>query len=350
MNKKLTICFAAMASATAATQASLSWTGGGDQISLYQESNWQDDNGNTPAANTINPNTAVTAATGGLIEITSGNGQPSNFGGTFNVGSGNSLTVIGKTLASGGNSPVIGGGGGTSLTLGSGATMSLGNVSNFGTINASSATVDLFNVTGATNVSVNNVTGTIRSLTMGSGTVSFVGTGPSFTNVDFTGVTGNIANMQINSGSLNISGANPTFGNLTLSNSSATVASLSSSASFPSEIYLTNGSSWESTFITNNTTLFVDGTSTMELFGSGDPINSQTNPTSVHLAYGAKLTLSSLAEFTQQGNEIFVNGVSFNSDNSVLSFNGTTATAVPEASSAALIGLAGLALILRRRK
>ena len=81
--------------------AALVWTGNGDGVSLFQEANWLDDNGAVPAAGTIDGNTAVTAATGGQIEISSGTGTPNNFAGNFDLGIGNDLLVGGgKTLQS----------------------------------------------------------------------------------------------------------------------------------------------------------------------------------------------------------------------------------------------------------
>jgi len=94
-------------------------------------------------------------------------------------------------------------------------------------------------------------------------------------------------------------------------------------------------------------TINVDATSSVILQGGGDPLPGST---AINLTPGATLTLASVAEFTEQGGQIFVNGVDYNTDNSILSFSGTTATAVPEPSSSALLGLGGLALILRRRK
>lgn len=70
----------------------------------------------------------------------------------------------------------------------------------------------------------------------------------------------------------------------------------------------------------------VDGTSSLNLLGGGNPISEAQ----IHLAFGAQLTLVSLEEFTEQGDEIFVDGVSYNEDNSVLSFEGSTATALGE--------------------
>lgn len=90
--------------------AALVWTGAGDGVSLYQEANWLDDNGDVPAAGTIDNTGPVTAATGGLIEINSGTGSPNNFSGNFSVGVGNDLAVGGgKTLATATNGINIGG-------------------------------------------------------------------------------------------------------------------------------------------------------------------------------------------------------------------------------------------------
>ena len=114
------------------------------------------------------------------------------------------------------------------------------------------------------------------------------------------------------------------------------------------------GSAMTSTWLTEGMTLNVDGTSAYTLRGAGDPINSQSEKTTINLTPGAQLTLASVAEFTEQGADIMVNGVSFATDNSILTFSGNTATAVgtaiPEPSGIALIGLAGLAMMLRRRK
>ena len=90
--------------------AALVWTGGGDGISLYAENNWQEDDGTVPEANEINSTVAITADTGGQIEITSGSGSPSNFGGNFNIGSGNSILISnGKVLGSSGASGMTSG-------------------------------------------------------------------------------------------------------------------------------------------------------------------------------------------------------------------------------------------------
>lgn len=93
-----------LAAATLTSHAALTWTGAGDGTSLYSEANWLDDNGLVPGADEINAGTAVTAATGGIIQIAGGTGGPANFGGNFDLGVGNDLEVGGgKTLATSGS-------------------------------------------------------------------------------------------------------------------------------------------------------------------------------------------------------------------------------------------------------
>ncbi len=97
---KQILLFSLLAS-TLPVSAALTWTGLGDGISAFQEANWLDDNGNIPAAGTIDPSTAITAATGGLIVINSGIGSPSGYNtGNFNTGTANILIGGGKIFAS----------------------------------------------------------------------------------------------------------------------------------------------------------------------------------------------------------------------------------------------------------
>jgi len=111
-------------------------------------------------------------------------------------------------------------------------------------------------------------------------------------------------------------------------------------------VNVTNGSQLNPFFVVNAVTVNVDASSSASFGGGGTPINIST----VNLAPGSSLTLASLAEFTEQGAKIFVNGVSFSSDPSILNFSGNTGTAIPEPSGLALLGLAGLACCFRRRR
>jgi hypothetical protein len=111
-------------------------------------------------------------------------------------------------------------------------------------------------------------------------------------------------------------------------------------------IELANGSSVTAFFARK--TISVDATSHLILEGAGDPLPGTSTVT---LVPGATLTMASVAEFTEQGSQIYVNGQSYDLDNSILTFSGTTATAVPESSTSAIIlGVVGLALVMRRRK
>lgn len=110
-------------------------------------------------------------------------------------------------------------------------------------------------------------------------------------------------------------------------------------------ISLINGADLRVTYLGANTT--ASSGSSINLLGTGDPL-----PLSVqlNLSPGADLTLSSGAQFTNQANQILVNGVSYASNPAVLSFNSpTNATAVPEPGVALLAFLGCLGLTRRRR-
>jgi hypothetical protein len=93
----------------------------------------------------------------------------------------------------------------------------------------------------------------------------------------------------------------------------------------------------------------VDSTSSLTLRGAGDSINSQIERSIVNLSPNAQLTLSSIEEFVEQGDDIYLNGVSFSQNPSILKFNGTTGTAIPESNSVLLASISAF-LLLRTKK
>jgi hypothetical protein len=97
-----------------------------------------------------------------------------------------------------------------------------------------------------------------------------------------------------------------------------------------SVLNITEGSSMDAMFSAIGLKINVDSTSSLTLRGAGDSINSQIERSIVNLSPNAKLTLSSLDQFAVQGSDIYLNGVSFSQNPSILKFNGTTGTAIPE--------------------
>lgn len=159
-----------------------------------------------------------------------------------------------------------------------------------------------------------------------------------------TETSGAFTNIEIGDGlSVTLDGTTFTFSN------GNGFSGINDAGDATSTLSLINGSFLDAQFATIGITISVDGTSSLNFRGSGDPINSQTEKTTIILAPGAQLTLPTEAEFTEQGADIEVGGISFASDPSILSFNGTTATAVPEPSSMALVLMAALGLVRRRR-
>ncbi|MDA7881910.1 PEP-CTERM sorting domain-containing protein [Akkermansiaceae bacterium] len=189
---------------------------------------------------------------------------------------------------------------------------------------------------------------TIENATIGSGAGFTIGFGEleadqadtvtlSNTTLDATGTTGGFAGTSV--GDVNDLGA--TFNIL-------------------------NGSSVNLQFIIHGT-LNIDGTSSVQFRGGGNPINGTAANTAVNLTEaGAQLILTNEANFStnqNNGSKIYAYNaagalVSYNSDPSILTLvtagGVTTGTAnfsaIPEPSGAALFGLAGIAMIFRRRK
>ncbi len=226
------------AASTLTSQAALTWTGAGNGTSLYAEDNWLDDNGFLPADDTINGATEVTAATGGLIQITGGTGTPASFSPNFYLGTGNSIEVSGGK--------------------------NLGSSSTYG-----------IQVAAAQGANVNGIL-----------------SGASTLNVQFT--------VDID---------------------------------------------WT-----------LDGNSIMRLRGGGNPINGGSTINFLDANSTLLFDAETVAEFTSEHlSKILVNGVAaeIGTNINVVSDGGSgsiVTAIVPEPSSAALLGLGGLALLLRRRK
>lgn len=195
----------------------------------------------------------------------------------------------------------------------------------------------------------------------GSGSVTMAN--PTDDDVEITGATLTInGNVDIGNGfAITLDSASYTFGNNTGFrgiDDDATAANQSSGVT--SVLNLNNGSYVSSQYVTVGLTVNIDSTSELYLRGTGDPLNSQSELSAVYLTTGGKLTLATLAEFSEQadtdGGSIYVNGVQVTGatleDHFSFVDNGgsVTATAIPEPGSAALLGLASLGLIFRRRK
>ena len=118
-----------------------------------------------------------------------------------------------------------------------------------------------------------------------------------------------------------------------------------------STLNITEGSSMNAMFTAVGLEINVDSTSSLTLRGPGASINSQIERSIINLSPNAQLTLNSIEKFTQQGDDIYLNGVSFSQNPSILKFNGTTGTAIPEPNSF-LLGSVGVLLLagVRKRK
>ncbi len=119
-------------------------------------------------------------------------------------------------------------------------------------------------------------------------------------------------------------------------------------------INLTNGSQFNPFFIVNAVSLDIDSTSSATFGGGGNPVNLST----INLTFGSTLSFQAEtpAAFTAEHlGKITVDGAPAVDGVNILiePFNGAAGsqiTAIPEPSSAVLLGFAGLALALRRRK
>lgn len=115
-----------------------------------------------------------------------------------------------------------------------------------------------------------------------------------------------------------------------------------------STLNITEGSSMDAMFSAIGLKINVDSTSSLTLRGVGDSINSQIERSVINLSPNAKLTLNSVEEFSEQGGDIYLNGVSFSQNPAILRFNGNTGTAIPEVNFI-LFNAIPIILLLRRR-
>jgi hypothetical protein len=117
-----------------------------------------------------------------------------------------------------------------------------------------------------------------------------------------------------------------------------------------STLNITEGSNMDAMFSAIGLEINVDSTSSLTLRGGGDAINSQIERSIVNLSPSAQLTLNSIEEFAEQGDDIYLNGVSFSQNPSILKFNGTTGTAIPEISSALFSSISILLLLSNKKR
>jgi hypothetical protein len=117
-----------------------------------------------------------------------------------------------------------------------------------------------------------------------------------------------------------------------------------------STLNIFEGSDMDAMFSAIGLEINVDSTSSLTLRGTGDSINSQIERSIVNLSPNAKLTLSSLNQFAVQGDDIYLNGVSFSKNPDILKFNGNTGTAIPEAHLILLSAVSSILLLSQRRR
>ena len=117
-----------------------------------------------------------------------------------------------------------------------------------------------------------------------------------------------------------------------------------------STLNILEGSDMNAMFSAIGLEINVDSTSSLTLRGAGDSINSQIERSIVNLSPNAQLTLDSIEEFSEQGDDIYLNGVSFSQNPSILKFNGNTGTAIPEAHLILLSAVSTILLLSQRRR
>jgi len=206
---------------------------------------------------------------------------------------------------------------------------------------------------------------------MAVGSLLAVGSTQAATQViisSFTGTSGDPSSVYeaANWSPTGVPGENPSSGEYYVAivdNQFSTTGSVGGGSVFKPDSFVVNGShtaQWA-----RDVEIQVGSTGSFTLTGGGSPLVSS----SVDLVVGATFTFTNkdlnefisqyMADFTVGGEAIVIGTDPLNreiGDNLVITENngskqdGITVTAVPEPSSVALLGLGGLALILRRRK
>lgn len=185
--------------------------------------------------------------------------------------------------------------------------------------------------------------------------------GSSFSAANFTAANTITDSLVINGATgLSLNGTLTLADSVTLTLTNATLSSsgtfgingVNDAGNLYSNLILTGSSSLSTQFIAVGMSASVGTGSTLILRGTGDPINSQTEPSRVLLSPGGSVNFANSAEYVDHITEIF-NTQSGNSLSATpadfLPSTGATITAVPEPMSAAL-GALGLLGLLRRRR
>ncbi|MDF7825502.1 sialate O-acetylesterase [Pontiellaceae bacterium B12227] len=113
------------------------------------------------------------------------------------------------------------------------------------------------------------------------------------------------------------------FDTVLLNNATVTLTRyITTSANTGLSLTITNGSTFSASYMANYGSATVDATSSVTLTDAANPLRND-----IHLAEGAELTLVDAAMFATEGAQIFVDGVSYASNPSVLKITGNTAIA-----------------------
>ncbi|WP_372795817.1 Ig-like domain-containing protein [Pontiella sp.] len=113
------------------------------------------------------------------------------------------------------------------------------------------------------------------------------------------------------------------FGTVLVDNATVSLTRyISTSTATGENLTITNGSTFSASYISGYAQATVDATSSLILNDASNPLRND-----IHLAEGAELTLSDSTLFSTEGARIFVGGVSYAGNPSILKITGNTAVA-----------------------